>query len=59
VNDASAVQALHARARDALARVEGELWSSAGAGFGGRQVLPRRFSTAVVPTTETERISSW
>jgi hypothetical protein len=43
VDDARAVAALHARARDQLGRVRVELWSSEHAGFAGGQVLQRTF----------------
>lgn len=44
VDDARAVAALHARARDALSRVNVALWTSQTRGFGGGQQLTRRFS---------------
>ncbi|HMJ14254.1 MAG TPA: hypothetical protein VK524_22720 [Polyangiaceae bacterium] len=44
VDDARAVTALHARARNALASVRVKLWSSQSEGFAGGQQLARRLS---------------
>jgi hypothetical protein len=44
VDDARAVAALHARARDALSRVDVALWTSGARGFRGAQRLARRFT---------------
>jgi hypothetical protein len=54
VDDARAVAALHARARDALSSVSVELWTSQARGFGGVQRIERRFS--VVTARELSKV---
>jgi hypothetical protein len=41
---ANEVEGLHEKARDALASVEAELWTSTTRGFGGGRTLPRELS---------------
>ncbi|HEY6556641.1 MAG TPA: hypothetical protein VI072_05185 [Polyangiaceae bacterium] len=54
VDDARAVAALHARARDSLSNVSVELWTSQARGFSGVQQLARRFS--VVTARELSKV---
>jgi hypothetical protein len=56
VDDARAVAALHARARDALSNVSVDLWTSHARGFSGVQQLARRFS--VVTARELSKVNA-
>jgi hypothetical protein len=47
VDEPAAVEALHARARDALARVQVPLWTTPAKGFEGKDVLPRQFEAVL------------
>ncbi|MFO0567286.1 MAG: hypothetical protein U0263_16635 [Polyangiaceae bacterium] len=47
VDDSKRVRELHQKATSALARAEGELWSTDHRGFGGQRVLPRTLGRVV------------